>query len=803
MPLRLLTLGQLKLSGLDFKREKPLLLLAYLCLSGTQLRRRVAQQFWPDAANSMNSLAVAAAQLRRADPGLIEASETHLHTALLCDAQALREALAAGDLAAASALYQGPFLADLRFADVPEELGEWVMTTREDLADTYRLAWLTEARRQAGRAEQVAAAQAAARAYRLAGATPPPPELLRELHSLLSAAQHPDAHLIEQEARELGLPLTVLDAALPLLGRRHELARLGQLRAGETLWVCGAVGLGKSALLRASALGGQAALGHQAAGGHLLLGRSGHAFQTLEPLTSQLGSPPASVPDWLAFLGTLTAPLLLDDWEAADSESRRVLTTLARSRAGPPMIISSRERSALGPGSGLSELTLHPLDAQELGGDLYARTGGLPALIDAVRQQRSRLEVLPGLLVPLTPRARQLLACLTVQEQIDARITGAALQLGPEELAEAREHLQRAGWLNGHELRARDALREWLGAQPSLEAEVLTLLAPQLPPADALPLYLRAQALTGSSELPGFQAALSVSALALLNAEQESEAEQLLAVHARTPETWLLHARALDALGRSPEALKRLADLPLTPDVQAVRGLALWRTGHMEEARCAAQTALSGDLAARARGHMVLGTLALAAQDYPQAKAAFSRACGLFRLLGDDLGYLKLLCQQAVAMTELADDLTATMDEIKTLSAQRPQAVILNNIGWLLERHNEPEQALDFYRQAAHLAQVKQQAAAAALAWNNVGALEQRLMHLEEAEQAYQNAIIHARRTGETHTLAMVLGNLGELKQSLPLIEEAIALLRGSGQEDLIAYFEAQCSAFTARSGES
>ena len=108
------------------------------------------------------------------------ASETHLHTTLSCDAQAAAKALTAGDLAAAAALYQGPFLIDLRLAGLPEELEEWVVGTREDLADTYRLAWLAEARRQAGRAEPAAAAQAASRAYRLVGATPLPPELLRE-----------------------------------------------------------------------------------------------------------------------------------------------------------------------------------------------------------------------------------------------------------------------------------------------------------------------------------------------------------------------------------------------------------------------------------------------------------------------------------------------------------------------------------------------------------------------------------------------------------------------------------------------
>ena len=101
----------------------------------------------------------------------------------------------------------------------------------------------------------------------------------------------------------------------------------------------------------------------------------------------------------------------------------------------------------------------------------------------------------------------------------------------------------------------------------------------------------------------------------------------------------------------------------------------------------------------------------------------------------------------------------------------------MSNIGWFLERHNQPVQALDFYRQAAKLAQNKKHSAAAAMAWNNVDALEQQLCTSELAEQAYQTAITHARLTGDTHTLAMVLGNLAEFKESLPLIEEALDLL--------------------------
>ena len=51
------TLGTLSVEGVTFRREKVLLLLAYLCLEGPQPRRRLAELFWPDATNPMNSLA--------------------------------------------------------------------------------------------------------------------------------------------------------------------------------------------------------------------------------------------------------------------------------------------------------------------------------------------------------------------------------------------------------------------------------------------------------------------------------------------------------------------------------------------------------------------------------------------------------------------------------------------------------------------------------------------------------------------------------------------------------------------------
>lgn len=62
--MNLRTLGELSVEGVTFRREKVLLLLAFLCLEGPQPRRRLADLFWPDAANPMNSLAQHLVHLR-------------------------------------------------------------------------------------------------------------------------------------------------------------------------------------------------------------------------------------------------------------------------------------------------------------------------------------------------------------------------------------------------------------------------------------------------------------------------------------------------------------------------------------------------------------------------------------------------------------------------------------------------------------------------------------------------------------------------------------------------------------------
>jgi hypothetical protein len=64
--IRLTTLGGLALPTGGFRQAKLLLLAAYLDLEGPQPRRIIAERFWANAADPLNSLSVALRKLRAA-----------------------------------------------------------------------------------------------------------------------------------------------------------------------------------------------------------------------------------------------------------------------------------------------------------------------------------------------------------------------------------------------------------------------------------------------------------------------------------------------------------------------------------------------------------------------------------------------------------------------------------------------------------------------------------------------------------------------------------------------------------------
>ncbi|WP_114312075.1 tetratricopeptide repeat protein [Thermus caldifontis] len=135
-------LGGLDLEGHAFHRPKPLLLLAYLALQGPKSRRHLAELFWPEAQDALNSLSVALSQLKPL--GVVEGGEV-LRAKVSTDLEALRHALREGDLAQAKGLYRGTFLEGVELP-LGEELEEWVWSTRESVAlEVYR-GFATQAR---------------------------------------------------------------------------------------------------------------------------------------------------------------------------------------------------------------------------------------------------------------------------------------------------------------------------------------------------------------------------------------------------------------------------------------------------------------------------------------------------------------------------------------------------------------------------------------------------------------------------------------------------------------------------------
>ena len=271
---RLRTLGGLQLEGRAFRRTKPLLVLAHLCLEGKQARRRIATLFWPHAKDPLASLSTELSRLRKACGEVVEGNDAHVWATVPTDAGELLERLE--HPAPQSALqrsveaYEGPFLSGVSLNDWSAELEGWVYSTREFLAGRVCEAYvqLGEAAAKEGRFS--AGAQCAKDACAVLGSSELgdglDPELMPRVYALLRANEHPHAADVARTARDFGLDLTLSPAearthlrpaAQPLptrgtsfIGRHEEIAAAESLLGqGERLLsVVGLAGMGKTRL---------------------------------------------------------------------------------------------------------------------------------------------------------------------------------------------------------------------------------------------------------------------------------------------------------------------------------------------------------------------------------------------------------------------------------------------------------------------------------------------------------------------------------------------------------------------------
>ena len=205
--MKLQTFGGLKLEGSDFQRAKSLLLLTYLALEGPKDRSHLAELFWISSDNALTNLNMTLTRLRQADEGLIESNDLRVWTELDIDAASLKEAHHEKAFETILELYQGSFLEGIATRSLGIELEEWLYEKREYYAALVREAILGLAEHKARDKNYQAAAELAAKAYRLRYAPELDEQDLEHLFLLLQSDKHLLTKELRKEALSYGLEL--------------------------------------------------------------------------------------------------------------------------------------------------------------------------------------------------------------------------------------------------------------------------------------------------------------------------------------------------------------------------------------------------------------------------------------------------------------------------------------------------------------------------------------------------------------------------------------------------------------------
>ena len=132
--MKLKVIGGLELSGAELTRPKPLLLLSYVTLGGSRARRDLAELFWPESQDPMQSLRVALSHINKEAKGAITSDDKKVWSDLSSDFAQVQSLLNQRNYKEALEAYQGPFLDGFDTSEIGEELEEWIYQTREHLA---------------------------------------------------------------------------------------------------------------------------------------------------------------------------------------------------------------------------------------------------------------------------------------------------------------------------------------------------------------------------------------------------------------------------------------------------------------------------------------------------------------------------------------------------------------------------------------------------------------------------------------------------------------------------------------------
>ena len=756
---QLATLGTLSLAPPGFAQTKPLVLLAYLVVEGPQPRRRLAELFWPDG-QGRKSLSMALTRLRRGVGDVVATDDRRVWATCASDVAELLRELDAAAWARADARYAGAFLDGVALPDVSAEVDEWLLATREHLADRVRHAVLELAEGTARGGRFTEAAAAAERAFRLPGAAPAEPATLERLYALLCAGRSrhaPDArrelaeygvdvHLTTEAARARwrseappAAPTNLAAQRTSFVGRATELAWIAKALArpeGRLVTLVGPGGIGKSRLAQEAAR--EALIDGRYPDGVFVVGGSdgvalAHALAAAvgAAATGPGGAGPTPGDPWsraTAALRDAGALVVLDDLDATQNAAARIdalLTGTSQLR----IVATARRRLGV-EGEQVVDLPGLPVPAADAPWSEATSCDGVRLLLDRAVQAHAGLD--------LAPQARDVIALCRALE----------------------------GWPLAVELVA-----PWTRLMSCADLVAQLVDDPDFIAADADATPGRHRSLRAVFE----------ASWGLLD-EHERVAARRLAVF----RGGFRREAATNVAGATLATLARLVDASL------VRGAPDGRyTVHaLVAASLAEKLDAAGErvaVVARHRRHY-LGWLAA-----QRARLAQGHQAAVFAAAREEWGNVALLLEDAVAQRDLTT-VVAFLDLLDT--AFEARGALTEGLDWLRRvddalgdaRDDARDGAFDGPRRARLRARVRVESGWYLHRLGDVAAGRERTraaLELLDAVAAPDAEL--ALRARAWSNLAMAEGALGDRARTRPLLDRALRLARASGDRGVLA----------------
>jgi predicted ATPase len=197
--------------------------LAYLTVGGPRDRTHLAELFWPNSTNRLNSLSTTLNRIRAQAPDTVWVrGNTLVGVDLDSDVCDVRDAIDRADFELVSELYRAPFLSDLRLRTPSLEFEEWVLEQRTSLVTTVELALLQQAQLLFTSGDHCAAARVAEEAWEMAVRDGfPSPDFFEMYHRILASAARPSATAVRSMAADIGIelppvePIVLMSIAAP------------------------------------------------------------------------------------------------------------------------------------------------------------------------------------------------------------------------------------------------------------------------------------------------------------------------------------------------------------------------------------------------------------------------------------------------------------------------------------------------------------------------------------------------------------------------------------------------------------